>query len=296
MRIALLPLLLLVAACSGFLAIAAPDDVSAQQPDVLVVGTTVLAPVKTYLDALGILGTVDTFDHVQGTPTVAAMQAYEVVLLFTVSTPQNSTLLGDNLAAYVDAGGNVVEAQYAHTATWGIDGAWLNYQCLSQDDARLNNNNATKGTVHDTNHPIVQNLNVVNGASGRRDTTAVINGATKIMDWSDNTVCIAVNETQAGRIACINMYPAVAGWDPAASDTDLMYGQALTWAALGGKPKIDQPAAGAMTDGYLTDGYSVTVTHTGGQDPITWSITAGALPPGLNINASDGAITGTPTT
>lgn len=42
--------------------------------------------------------------------------------------------------------------------------------------------------------------------------------------------------------------------------------------------------------------YSQTVAATGGYVPYTWSISAGALPPGLSINASTGAITGTPTT
>lgn len=42
--------------------------------------------------------------------------------------------------------------------------------------------------------------------------------------------------------------------------------------------------------------YSATLTSTGGATPITWSITVGSLPTGLNLNTSSGAITGTPTT
>jgi hypothetical protein len=41
--------------------------------------------------------------------------------------------------------------------------------------------------------------------------------------------------------------------------------------------------------------YSQTLALTGGLAPFTYSISAGALPAGLNINASTGAITGTPT-
>jgi hypothetical protein len=43
--------------------------------------------------------------------------------------------------------------------------------------------------------------------------------------------------------------------------------------------------------------YSVQVTTTGGQPPYTWSLGAGSqpLPPGLSL-ASDGTISGTPTT
>jgi hypothetical protein len=46
-----------------------------------------------------------------------------------------------------------------------------------------------------------------------------------------------------------------------------------------------------------TDGvaYSDTVVATGGQAPLSFSISAGALPAGLGLNATSGAITGTPT-
>src|SRR5262245_59266264 len=42
--------------------------------------------------------------------------------------------------------------------------------------------------------------------------------------------------------------------------------------------------------------YSQMVSASGGTQPYTWSISAGALPDGLSLNTSSGAITGTPTT
>ncbi len=42
--------------------------------------------------------------------------------------------------------------------------------------------------------------------------------------------------------------------------------------------------------------YASALTATGGVPPYTFSITVGALPPGLSLNSSTGAITGTPTT
>jgi hypothetical protein len=42
--------------------------------------------------------------------------------------------------------------------------------------------------------------------------------------------------------------------------------------------------------------YSATLAATGGTKPYSWSITNGALPAGLSLNATTGAITGTPTT
>jgi hypothetical protein len=42
--------------------------------------------------------------------------------------------------------------------------------------------------------------------------------------------------------------------------------------------------------------YSQTLQATGGTPPYTWSVSAGALPAGITLNTSTGALTGTPTT
>ena len=54
-------------------------------------------------------------------------------------------------------------------------------------------------------------------------------------------------------------------------------------------------AAGGLAGGVIGTPYSVTLAGTGGITPYTWSVTQGALPMGLALNATTGAITGTPT-
>ena len=52
-----------------------------------------------------------------------------------------------------------------------------------------------------------------------------------------------------------------------------------------------------LPNGTIASAYSQTVQATGGTGTLTWMISAGSLPPGLNpINSSTGQITGTPTT
>jgi hypothetical protein len=62
----------------------------------------------------------------------------------------------------------------------------------------------------------------------------------------------------------------------------------------GGEP----PTIGTATlsNGTVGTAYSQTLQATGGTQPYAWEVTAGTLPAGLSLNASTGAITGTPTT
>ncbi len=52
----------------------------------------------------------------------------------------------------------------------------------------------------------------------------------------------------------------------------------------------------SLPTGVLNQSYSGSLSATGGITPYTWSISVGNLPPGLTLNASTGAITGTDST
>jgi hypothetical protein len=52
----------------------------------------------------------------------------------------------------------------------------------------------------------------------------------------------------------------------------------------------------SLPNGAPSVGYGATLTATGGSIPYTWSVSAGSLPPGLNLNATTGQISGSPTT
>ena len=54
--------------------------------------------------------------------------------------------------------------------------------------------------------------------------------------------------------------------------------------------------AGPTANGTVDTTYSSAFTAAGGTGPYSFQITSGTLPPGLTLNASTGAITGTPTT
>lgn len=53
-------------------------------------------------------------------------------------------------------------------------------------------------------------------------------------------------------------------------------------------------ATATLPTPLISQAYSQTVTTSGGTAPVTFSVSAGTLPAGLSLNASNGAITGTP--
>lgn len=53
--------------------------------------------------------------------------------------------------------------------------------------------------------------------------------------------------------------------------------------------------SGTAGNGTVSVAYGFTPTRTGGWGPFSFAVVAGALPPGLSLNSSTGALTGTPT-
>ncbi len=69
----------------------------------------------------------------------------------------------------------------------------------------------------------------------------------------------------------------------------------ITMAGAPGCPVITVNPA-TLPPGIIGTPYSQTVSATGGTPPYTFTVSSGALPPGLTLNATTGVISGTPTT
>src|SRR5579859_2061443 len=61
------------------------------------------------------------------------------------------------------------------------------------------------------------------------------------------------------------------------------------------KPTPLAISTASLPSGQVGTAYSTTLVATGGTTPLSWATTSGTLPAGLQLNASTGAITGTPT-
>jgi alpha-tubulin suppressor-like RCC1 family protein len=64
---------------------------------------------------------------------------------------------------------------------------------------------------------------------------------------------------------------------------------------LATNPYVAAPNAGVPA-GVLTQAYDFPLVSAGGLAPFSWAVTAGALPDGVNLSATTGALSGTPTT
>ncbi len=201
-----------------------------------------VADVVDLLQATGrISGTVDTFNALTGTPTLAELESHSSVLTWSNFGYADANLLGDRLADYVDAGGGVVEASFSYYVSTpiGLGGRFATDHYATWGGG----NNAfgtehTLGTIHMASSPLLTGVSSLDGGSYtfRNDVGALAPGATAIADWSDGAPLIAENDASfAGRVVGLNFYPVshrvVPGLWIASTDGAIILANALNFAA-----------------------------------------------------------------
>jgi hypothetical protein len=108
---------------------------------------------------------VDLFDAAAGTPTLAQLQQYQIVVPFSNSPFLDADTLGNNLADYVDRGGIVVQhgsSHYGPGQPFGVNGRWAsgNYNPYNYS-TNLEFNAFTLGT-HNAAHPLMAGVTMLN--------------------------------------------------------------------------------------------------------------------------------------
>jgi hypothetical protein len=194
---------LLVAACA---ALAFPVSASADPGalDILIVHADDAAPtpLATQIAARPGVDTVDSHDErAQGTPSLATLQAYDLVVTFSNYPWANTTALGNNLADYVDAGGAVVDLNYSNYAPIAPGGRWNSdsYSPFNEGFGALHVGD-TLGT-YDSSHALMQNVSGL--VSDRRVSGLTLRpGATQVAAWSDGSPLVAFKN----RVVAINAY------------------------------------------------------------------------------------------
>jgi len=157
------------------------------------------------------------------TPSLAELHAFDAVLVFTNSTPQNNVTLGDNLANYVDGGGGVVLTMFAIRAslnTRTIEGRFLtdNYYCIERSVGTSTTGAATLGTIHVPASPLLAGVATFDGGSSSFRTPAAPHpSATRIADWSTGEALVAERtDLSGGRVDlgffAVSQQQVAGGW------------------------------------------------------------------------------------
>ncbi len=216
-------------------------------PSVLVLGAPGnpdwILDVEAQLDGTGLVE-ADTFLASTGTPTVAELQAYSAVLIFTDTGAADPVALGNNLATYIDGGGAVVNATF--TPNVPITGAYSAYQ-LYTGAGQSNGANLGIGTINDPAHPIMNGVTTFDGGTASFHNTGgtVVAGASVVAEYTTGAPLIIVQENVGpgnAKRAFLNFYPPSIDarddfWDTS-SDGALIMANALLWTSGAGGTNV----------------------------------------------------------
>ncbi|MBI5676891.1 MAG: IPTL-CTERM sorting domain-containing protein [Nitrospirae bacterium] len=228
----------------SFTAAAVAQDVAVVACSVNPAWTT---EVQSKLVATGFFTTVDTYETDVATPTLAELQTYDAVLVFTDGGCGAGTL-GDNLADYVDGGGGVVTAVFA-TASLPITGRFDtdNYWVI-QPTGQTSGTTETLGTIFVPGHPILNGVASFSGgtSSYRPSADSLHPSATRIANWTGagNIALIATREINGVRRADLGFFPPSTDsrsdlW-VASTDGDIIMANALVWVSPERVPTMNE--------------------------------------------------------
>ena len=166
-----------------------------------------------------------------------------------------------------------------------------------------NKNSASSGNlslkVNPELAPVVQTSILQNGNVGvAYSATLTATGGTKPYTWSVKPPgTLPDGLTLESTTGAITGTPTTAG-----TSNSIVFAVTDFYNAVGSSSSLSvkinpvvQVSTVSLPNGKQGTAYSATLAATGGSGVYTWSLKSGNLPPGLSLNASTGAITGTPT-
>jgi hypothetical protein len=192
------------------------------------------------------LGTITTIDISLNTPSLAQLQTFRSVLVYSDGPGyQNNVVLGDNLKSYVDGGGGVVIATFTN-ASIPLAGAWVS----SQYDAitasgQTGGPNLMLGTIYTPSHPLFTISTIASfdgGASSYCSSGTLAPNSTRLADWDNGWILAAERNGLNGRVISLSMYPPSSDarndfW-VASTDGDNLLANALSYAGLCAQPSV----------------------------------------------------------
>ncbi len=214
------PSALLLSGATFLLLFALAPSAEAGTPNVAIVAGDSAAntgDAQAKLAGTGLFGQVDVILTISQTPTLAQLQAYSAVMVWSNSSFQDATLLGDVLADYVDGGGGVVVTVFCNSTTTlarTLQGRWVtgNYPVIVHQGGTTSGTGGggpqSLGTVHQPAHPVMAGVTTFHGGnfSYRPTTTSMTAGSSVVAEWTDGKILVAQHGTYANRVD-LGMFP-----------------------------------------------------------------------------------------
>ena len=172
-------------------------------PDVLLVAADDATTMEALLEPYGDLASVAYYDARLATPSLAELQAFDVVVTWSNSFYADPTAIGDVLADYVDAGGKVVNLAFAFgTGSRAMAGRFMteNYTAMN---GTIIDPVPTCMNTYNAEHPIMAGVLWVCD-KWRVAGTYLTSGSSEIAQWSDGRLFVAAKDNQT--VVTINGY------------------------------------------------------------------------------------------
>src|SRR4029077_13520350 len=148
----------------------------------------------------------DLFDASSGTPTLAQLQPYNIVVAFSNNPYSNAVAMGNVLADYADTGGVVVGLNFDWFGPpFGLDGRWITGGYTPFNVGPTNFATSCLGT-YNTTHPLMQGISAGSLCAFFRHNLTLSSGAVSVAMYQDSQQLCAYKTNNGHTGVGINAY------------------------------------------------------------------------------------------
>jgi hypothetical protein len=183
--------------------------------------------------------TRSTFFFLNNAPTLSYLRQFDAILLFANGLFDQSTTLGNRIAEYVQAGGNVITATFywQNRSDSSLDATgWGNLESVDpfSSGSGQTYQAAVLNTTATVAHPLTSGVTVLT-STGFRGAVTAKTGTTVVAQWNDGSPLVGYRILPSGsRMVAISLFPASGA--AATGDVVTLWRNAVTWAGEAGGP------------------------------------------------------------
>ena len=150
---------------------------------------------------------VDLFDAFSGTPTLAQLEQYDIVVAFSNTAYSDAVAMGNVLADYADTGGVVVGLNFDwFGAPFGLAGRWMTGGYTPFNSPGPTHFATSCLGTYNTSHPLMQGFSAGSLCAFFRHTLTLSPGAVSVAMYQDNEQLCAYKTNNGHTGVGINAY------------------------------------------------------------------------------------------